>query len=57
MDFVESCMDDARTPPGTQGMHKTAQHDAGVTLSMHLLDAWCGEPDSQSLTVRELTHS
>ena len=42
MDFAESCMDDAQTPPDAEVTHKTVSHDAGATLSMRFHEAQCG---------------
>ena len=53
MDFAESRMDDAQTPPDAEVMHSSAQRDGGTTLSMHFHNPWCGG----ALTgVWELTH-
>ena len=54
MDFAESRMDDAQTPPDAEVMHRTARQDAGMTLSMRFHDARCGGAMSG---VWEFTHS
>ena len=53
MDFTESRMDDARTPPDAEVMHRTAQRDGGVMLSTLFHGARCGGAPSG---VWELTH-
>ena len=39
MDFAESCMDYARTPPDAEVTHGTSRHDTGAMLSMRFHNA------------------